>query len=334
MQYMYHSCRNRHCPGCGNSKKEEWIEARMKELLPVKYYHAVFTIPHQLNPLVMGNRQAMFALLFDAASYALLKFARDKKYLDAQPGIIAVLHTWGQQLSFHPHIHCIVSGGGIDKDKRWKEAVKAKHRFLFPTKAVQPVYRAYFLQQLQKQIDKGTVKMTEEQQGDWLRLRTALYTMDWIVDFREPMGGPAQVLEYLGRYTHKVAISNHRIKCIDIDNNVTFEYKDYADQGKKKSMTLAGEEFLRRYEQHILPPRFCKIRHYGYLGNYKRKGRVNAMLQKMKLPQHAEQVLISSSIRMIEKYGTDGLLCRCCKTAKLQLLYVIDINGKKEVQRE
>jgi hypothetical protein len=334
IQYVYHSCRNRHCPGCGNNKKEEWIEARMKELLPVKYYHAVFTIPHQLNSLVMGNRKAMFTLLFDAASYTLLKFASNDKYLAAQPGIIAVLHTWGQQLSFHPHIHCIVSGGGIGKDKRWKEAVKAKHKFLFPTKAVQEVYRGYFLKQLQQQIDKGIVRMSEEQHKDWLTLRTALYDMDWIVDFKEPMGGPAQVVEYLGRYTHKVAISNHRIKGIDKDNNVTFEYKDYADEGKKKSMTLQGEEFLRRYEQHILPARFCKIRHYGYLGNYKRKERVKEILQQMELPQHAQQALVSSTIRMIEKYGTDAMLCSRCKKAKLELLYVVDINGKKEVQRE
>lgn len=333
MHYVYHSCRNRHCPGCGNSKKEEWIEARMKELLPVKYYHAVFTLPHQLNPLVMGNRKAMFTLLFDAASYTLLKFAKDEKYLGAQPGIIAVLHTWGQQLSFHPHIHCIVSGGGINSDKQWKEAVKAKHKFLFPVKAVKEVYRAYFLKQLQQQIDKGIVTMTEEQHKDWLTLRTALYAMDWIIDFREPIGGPAQVLEYLGRYTHKVAISNHRIKRIDIDNNVTFEYKDYTDDGKKKSMTLPGAEFLRRYEQHLLPPRFCKIRHYGYLGNYKRKERVNEILQQMELPQHPQQALVSSTIRMIEKYGTDTLLCQACKKAKLELLYVVH-KGRKEVQRE
>ncbi len=335
MQYMYHSCRNRHCPQCGNSKKEEWIEARLKELLPVKYYHAVFTIPHQLNSLVMGNRKAMFTLLFDAASYTLLKFAADEKYMAAQPGIIMVLHTWGQQLSFHPHVHCIVSGGGINKDKRWKEAVKAKHKFLFPTKAVATVYRAYFLKQLQQQIDKDTITMTEEQHKDWPSLRSALYNMEWITYFKEPMGGPAQVLEYVGRYTHKVAISNHRIKYIDMDNNVTFEYKDYADDGKKKLMTLAGEEFLRRYEQHILPPRFCKIRHYGYLGNYKRKQRVNEILAQMNLPQHAQQAQISMAIRMIEKYGTDAMLCSSCKKAKLELLYVLNINGnKKEVQRE
>lgn len=343
MQYVYHSCRNRHCPQCGNSKKEEWIEARMKELLPAKYYHAVFTIPHQLNSLVMGNRKAMFDLLFDAASYTLLKFAADEKYLAAQPGIIAVLHTWGQQLSFHPHVHCIVSGGGIVHPSpsdgeglgvRWKEAVKAKHKFLFPAKAVRQVYRAYFLKQLQQQIDKGVVTMTEEQHADWLSLRTALYNIEWIAYFKEPMGGAAQVVEYLARYTHKVAISNHRIKRIDIDNNVTFEYKDYADEGKKKSMTLQGEEFLRRYEQHILPARFCKIRHYGYLSNYKRKERVNEILQQMDKPQHAQQLQISMAIRMIEKYGTDAMLCSRCKKAKLELLYVMDINGRKEVQRE
>src|SRR5450432_2374002 len=268
VKYQYQSCRDRHCPNCGAIKKQEWIEARMQELLPVKYYHVVFTLPHELNSLVMRHRKLLFKLLFDAASATLLRFAKDPKYLGAIPGIISVLHTWGQQLSFHPHIHCIVSGGGIDSNKRWKDAVKAKHKFLFPVKAVQPVYRAYFLKQLQKRINNGLVKMSEDQHKDWLALRTALYNMDWIVDFREPMGGAAQVVEYLGRYTHKVAISNHRIKCIDADNNVTFEYKDYADGSKKKSMTLTGAEFLRRYEQHILPRRFCKIRHYGYLGNY------------------------------------------------------------------
>jgi hypothetical protein len=334
MQYVYHSCRNRHCPGCGNSKKDEWIESGMKELLPVKYFHAVFTMPHQLNSLVMGNRKEMFTLLFNAASYTLLKFAKDEKYLGAQPGIIAVLHTWGQQLSFHPHVHCIVSGGGIDKDKRWKEALKAKHKFLFPAKAAAQVYRACFLKQLQRQIDKGTIKMTEEQQRHWLTLRTSLYNMEWITYFKEPMGGAAQVLEYLGRYTHKVAISNHRIKRLDMDNNVTFEYKDYADDAKKKTMTLTGKEFLRRFEQHILPPRFCKIRHYGYLGNYKRKQRVNEVLKQMDKPQHAQQALVSTTISMIEKFGTDQLLCKSCKKAKLELLYIVDIKGIKEVQRE
>jgi hypothetical protein len=177
--------------------------------------------------------------------------------------------------------------------------------------------------------------MSEEQHADWLTLRTALYKIDWITYFKEPMGGPAQVLEYLGRYTHKVAISNHRIKCLDADNNLTFEYKDYTDDGNKKQMTLTGEEFLRRYEQHILPPRFCKIRHYGYLGNYKRKHPVNEILKQIDMPQHPQQLLISSAIRMIEKLGTDVMLCSSCKKAKLELLYVLDARGgRKEVQRE
>ena len=186
--------------------------------------------------------------------------------------------------------------------------------------------------------------MSEEQRADWPALRTALYNIPWITYFKEPMGGPAQVLEYLGRYTHttcpelasgQVAISNHLIKRIDIDNNVTFEYKDYADEGKKKTMTLPGEEFLRRYEQHLLPPRFCKIRHYGYLGNYKRKERVNEMLQHMNLPQHPKQLQISSTIRTIEKFGTDDMLCPCCKKAKLEPLYIRYPGGLiKKVQLE
>ena len=176
--------------------------------------------------------------------------------------------------------------------------------------------------------------MSAAQHNGWLALRSSLYNMEWITYFKEPMGGPAQVVEYLGRYTHKVAISNHRIKCIDADNNVTFEYKDYADKGTKKTMALPGEEFIRRYEQHILPPGFCKIRHYGYLGNYKRKQRVNEILQQMDLPQHAPQAAVSTAIRMIEKYGSALLLCSRCKKATLELMYVVDITGRKEVQRE
>ena len=245
-----------------------------------------------------------------------------------------MLHTWGQQLSFHPHLHCIVSGGGICKNNRWKEAVKAKHKFLFPTKAVAEVYRAYFLKQLQLLIDKGTVTLSDEQRQHWLALRTSLYATGWIVYFKEPMGGPAQVVEYLGRYTHKVAISNHRIQRIDSDHRVTFTYKDYADEGRKKKMTLEGAEFLRRYEQHILPPRFCKIRHYGYLGNYKRKQRVNEMLKQLNLPPHPAPLEVSSTIRSIEKNGTDVMLCPVCKKATLEALYVVHINGGRQVLRE
>jgi hypothetical protein len=335
MQYQYHSCRNRHCPHCGSTKKEQWIEARLQELLPVKYYHVVFTLPHQLNSMVMGNRKALFSLLFEASSYTLLKFAGDPQYLGARPGIISVLHTWGQQLSFHPHVHSIVSGGGIDKEGKWKEAHKVKHGILFPVKAMQVVYRTYFLQHLQKLIDAGTVKLNEQQKSHWPLLRSELYASPWIAYAKQPFGGPAQVVEYLGRYTHKVAITAHRIRSIDQHCNVIFQYKDYADKSKQKLMTLQGTEFLRRFEQHILPKGFVKIRSYGYLGNYNRKQRVNAVLKTMNLPVHPAVVTVPMGVRMLEKYGLDITLCPCCKKARLELLYVQHARGaQKKVQRE
>lgn len=335
MQYQYHSCRNRHCPHCGAKEKEAWIEARISELLPVQYYHMVFTLPHQLNSIVMGNRKALFNLLFEASSYTLLKFGRDQQYLGASPGIISVLHTWGQQLSFHPHIHSIVSGGGMTREGKWKEAIKAKHGILFPVKAMRIVYRSYFLQQLQKKMEEGSIRLTEAQQRTWQQLHSELYNTEWIVYAKQPFGGPAQVVEYLGRYTHKVAISNHRIKSVDEACNVSFEYKDYADGSKKKLMTLSGPEFLRRFEQHLLPKGFVKIRSYGYLGNYKRKQRVNDLLKSMRKPQHPVVVKIPIALRMLECYGKDITLCPACKKAKLELLYVRHLRAtRREVLKE
>jgi hypothetical protein len=335
MHYRYHSCRNRHCPNCGGTKKQEWIEARLSELLPVKYYHVVFTVPHNLNSMVMGNRKEFFKLLFEASAYTLLKFGHDKKYLGAQPGIVSVLHTWGQQLSFHPHVHCIVSGGGIETEGQWKEALKAKHGILFPVKAMRLVYRTYFLQHLQKRIDKGKVKLSDEQSIHWPTLRSELYNQEWIVYAKQPFGGPAQVVEYLGRYTHKIAISNHRITDIDQEANVTFAYKDYADGSKNKLMTLTGQEFLRRFEQHILPKGFVKIRSYGYLGNFRRKQRINELLHSMNLPLHPVVIKVPVAVRMLERYGVDITLCPACKKAKLELLYVRHTRtSKRKVQRE
>ncbi len=335
MQYQYHSQRNRHCPNCGNNKKEVWIEARMAELLPIKYYHVVFTLPHQLNAMVMGNRKELFNLLFEASSYTLLKFGRDERYLGAQTGIISVLHTWGQQLSFHPHVHAIVSGGGVDSTGRWKGALKVKHGILFPVKALRLVYKTHFLQQLQILISDGKVRLNEEQREQWPQLCNALYNSEWIVYAKQPFGGPAQVVEYLGRYTHKVAISNHRIKTIDEESNGTFEYKDYSDGAKKKQMTLEGKEFLRRFEQHLLPKGFVKIRCYGYLGNYKRKQRINELLREMKLPVHAPVVKVPLTVCILERYGVDISLCPCCKKARLELLYVRYAHGaKKQVLKE
>src|SRR5205809_2822695 len=255
IKYQYHSCRNRHCPQCGVLKKEEWIEARTQELLPVKYYHVVFTLPHELNSLVLGHRKLLYKLLFDASAQTLLSFAKDKQHIGATPGIISVLHTWGQQLSFHPHVHCIVSGGGITQDNSFKEARRNVYRFLFPLKAMSIVYKAKFLQALKQLIADNKVIPTAG--TDMAGLFNLLYKKEWIIYVKAPFSGPQTVIEYLGRYTHKVAISNHRISSInDEEQTVTFKYKDYADKGRQKQMTLAAREFIRRFEQHILPAGF------------------------------------------------------------------------------
>jgi hypothetical protein len=320
IKYQYHSCRDRHCPNCGAVKKQQWVEARMQELLPVKYYHVVFTLPHELNPLVMGHRKLLFKLLFDAAAQTLLCFAKDPRYLGATPGIISVLHTWGQQLSFHPHIHCIVSGGGIINGNQWKEGIKNSYRFLFPVKAMQLVYRAKFLQALAQMIADGDVILPDK--TDSKHLFNLLYKKNWVVYAKAPFGGPHAVIEYLGRYTHKVAISNHRICSINPDNTITFDYKDYADNNAKKQMTLSSHEFIRRFEQHILPKRFTKIRTYGYLANRDRHYRINEVLKTMKLPLHTGVVKIPLQLYMVEKYGIDTRECPCCKNKTMQLISV------------
>ncbi len=321
IQYQYHSCRDRHCPNCGAIKKQEWIEARRRELLPVKYYHVVFTLPHELNSLIMGHRKLLYKLLFDASAATLLTFAKDEKYLSATPGIISVLHTWGQQLSFHPHIHCIMSGGGITHDGVWKNAVNNERRFLFPVKALSIVYRAKFLQALQQMITRGEVILPVE--TDRKQLFNLLYAKDWVVYAKAPFGGPQAVIEYLGRYTHKVAISNHRIQSINEESDtVTFTYKDYSDDGTQKQMTVNIAEFIRRFTQHILPERFTKIRTYGYLANRGRHNRINEVLKKMKLPLHKGLVKIPIEVRMLEQYGIDMKECPACKNRTLQLIKI------------
>jgi hypothetical protein len=321
IKYQYHSCRDRHCPNCGAVKKQEWIEARSRELLPVKYYHVVFTLPHELNSLVMGHRKLLYKLLFDASAQTLLCFANDTKYIGATPGIISVLHTWGQQLSFHPHIHCIVSGGGITNNNTWKEAAANGRRLLFPVKAMSIVYRAKFLQALQQMITCGKVILPEKQDGKLLI--NLLYQKDWVVYAKAPFGSPRAVIEYLGRYTHKVAISNHRIASINDENGtVSFDYKDYADGGKQKLMTLTIHEFIRRFEQHILPERFTKIRTYGYLANRNRHQRINQVLKKMRLPLHKGLVKIPLQVRLLEQFGIDSNECPCCKNKTLQLVKI------------
>jgi len=294
------------------------MEARMNELLPVKYFHVVFTLPRELNALIMGNRVKLFRLLFDSASHCLLTLSGDPKWLGATPSISAVLHTWGQQLSFHPHVHCIVSGGGVDKQMNWVNLKKDIHQgYLFPYAVMEPLFKKHFLRSLNKMVLDGEVEIEDVQQ--WKALKPKLYGKQWVVYAKSPMGSVSQVVEYLSRYAHKVAISNHRILEVG-DQGVKFRYKDYSDHNKVKVMTLSAGEFIRRFGQHILPKGFVKMRHYGILGNSGRKKRVNDILQKMNLPLHPPTVKIPYQLRMLEKYGIDVNLCPKCGQGLLVLI--------------
>lgn len=324
LKYQYHSCRNRHCPACGSMQKEQWVDDRRSELLPISYYHIVFTLPHELNSIILGNRKVLYKLLFDATAETLLDFAKNPKHLGAIPGILAVLHTWGQQLSFHPHLHCIVSGGGMIKTKDgmiWKNAVRNKDDFLFPVKAMAIVFRAKYLHGLKKLIANQDV--TVPFHLDIQEFISPLYSKDWVVYAKKPFGGPQQVIEYLGRYTHKVAITNNRIKKIDINSDtVTFDYKDYTAEGQVKEMELGANEFIRRFEQHILPKYFTKIRSYGYLSNRNRKANIEEISYYLNLPYHPAKVKVPWHVRLLEKNNIWYNQCPHCQKLSLILVAV------------
>lgn len=332
---QYHGCRNRHCTHCGTLRANEWMEDRLRELLPVKYFHVVFTLPTELKEIVYLNRKLMFNLLFDSSSRCILKLSKDEKRMGGMPSITSVLHTWGQKLDFHPHVHCIVSGGGIDKlttngiDKnmQWKNLKKGNGKYLFPYVVMEPIYKGFFLEKLNEFIENKTVTLPEN--TNWKVLKNELYAKQWIIYAKNPMGNAAQVVEYLGRYTQKIAISNHRIKEVDTGGNVTFQYKDYKDGGKKKYLKLTGNEFLRRFSQHILPARFVRIRHYGILGNYKRKERLKAILELFKVPKHAEKLEIPASIIHLCRYGSSQFVCPKCKKGKLILTQIVLPNSRE-----
>lgn len=261
----YNSCRDRHCPKCQNTARVEWITERLQRLLPVPYFHVVFTIPGELNPLALRNKKVVFNILFAAASQTLLTIARDDKHLGAQVGFTTVLHTWGQNLLFHPHLHCVVTGGGLSSDSaRW---ISAREKYLVPVKVLGKLFRGKFLAALDRAYRDGELDLTGSSSDlsepkAWHRLRDGLYRKDWVVYAKPPFGGSESVFNYLGRYTHSIAISNHRI--VDLgDGKVTFSWKDYADDCKKKLMTLDAVEFLRRFLLHVLPRGFVRIRHYG-----------------------------------------------------------------------
>ncbi|MFO0435224.1 MAG: IS91 family transposase [Sphingobacteriaceae bacterium] len=316
VRISYNSCRNRHCPKCQTTNREHWIQAREKDLLPTTYFHVVFTLPQELNTYCLNYPKELYNILFAASKETIETFAADPKHLGAQTGMISVLHTWGQTLSLHPHVHMIVPGGGITPSGYWKSA-KSDGSFLFPLKAMSVVYKNKFMEKL---------KLFLEKEKKWIDVptRRKLYNKSWVVYAKQPFGGPKQVIEYLGRYSHKIAISNHRIKDVS-QGKVSFTYKDYAHGSVQKQITLEAEEFLRRFCLHILPPKFMKIRHYGILAS-----RCKPMLRKH---QFAEGIIVQVEEKKNwkeitkTKLGFDVDACPCCKTGKMIRILSFEANA-------
>lgn len=309
VRISYNSCRNRHCPKCQNTQREAWIEARKQDLLPVSYFHVVFTVPDKLNGLFLGDPAGMYHLLFKAAWTTIARFGLIKFHGDT--GMIAVLHTWGQNLSLHPHVHCIVPGGGIDYRGQWKPVKTSATGkvYFFPVENLSRVFRGKFMAALEKHLpqEKPFIKV--------------LYKTDWVVYAKEPFAGPEQVVEYLGRYTHKVAISNHRLQSVD-DTGVQFSYRDYRDN-RTKRMKLSGVEFLRRFSQHILPKGFVRIRHYGLLSAGKRTQlRQLQTALGVRVPEKKEKKNWKQLCR--EHLGFDPDLCPACGQGKMVVIQWLD----------
>jgi Putative transposase/Transposase zinc-binding domain len=276
---VYHSCRNRHCPKCQAQSRARWLAQQQETLLPVEYFHVVFTLPEEVAAVALANPVTVYNLLFQAARETLLEVAADPKHLGALPGVLMVLHTWGQNLHHHPHVHCVATGGGlscntrgeVDETPRW---VSCRPGFFLPVRVLSRKYRGKFLELLRQSYARGELRWhawaDAATLAAWL---TPLYQKEWVVYAKEPFGGPEQVLKYLARYTHRVAISNRRLLEL-CDGEVTFGYKDYRRPERPRQMTLSAVEFLRRWAQHVLPRGFVKVRHYGLWSNRQRVQRL------------------------------------------------------------
>ena len=309
----YNSCRDRHCPKCQSIAREKWIYNREYDLLNVKYFHVVFTIPSEIYLIAKQNETKVYNILFKSVAETLEELGEDKKYLGAQIGFMEVLHTWGQTLVYHPHIHVIVPAGGIDSLGRWKNS---KKKFFIPVKVLSRKFRGKFLYYLrQEKLDFYGENKELEIQQNFDALMSRMYKKEWVTYCKPPFKNPKSVIRYLGRYTHRVAISNNRI-VKEENGKVTFKYRDYKDKKKIKEMTIEAEEFIRRFLLHILPPRFMKIRHYGLLGNRNKKTKL-AECKKLTNTANLEKLEISTLEILKKTLGVDFNLCPICKKGHL-----------------
>ena len=324
LRISYNSCRNRHCPKCQCLDKERWLEAQKRDVLPTQYFHVVFTLPQALRPLALRNQKVVYNLLFRAVSETIKELCEDPKHLGAEPGFIALLHTWSQTLLDHPHIHCIVTGGGLSRDgDQW---VPCKKTFFIPVKVLSAVFRGKFLDYLKKGYEKkgltfsGAVAHLAEEKA-FTAMMNKLYGQDWVVYCKPPFKNAETVIEYLGRYTHRVAISNERIVNLN-DNRVTISYRDSADHDQIKRLTLDAFEFIRRFLLHILPDGFMKIRHYGLLSNHNRKTRLKRCRELLGVSTNPDQKKDGEESWEDVFYrvtGIDPRICPCCGKGRMVL---------------
>ena len=316
----YNSCRNRHCPKCQRVATERWLSARRREVLPIPYFHVVFTLPHALNPLAQSHPRLIYRLLFHAAASTLTRFGRDPRHLGGDLGVTAVLHTWGQTLTQHVHVHCVVTGGALaPAGARW---IPARPSFLFPVRALAKVFRGRFLAGLQRAFDRGQLHLT----GSLAALPEPVAFAAWLAELRQPawvvyckppFAGPEHVLAYLGRYTHRVAISNERLVAV-ADGRVRFRWRDYADHDRVKVMELDGDEFLRRFLLHVVPNGFVRIRHFGLLANRRRATALAQCRILLTQPPPAAELPESVPDLMLRVTGIDIERCPVCPHGLLQ----------------
>lgn len=321
IEIWYNSCRNRHCPTCQAVNKEIWIDERSKDIINTSYFHVVFTLPKQLQTIVYQNQKLLYALMYKAVSQTLIELCTDKKYLDAQPGFFSILHTWGQNIDYHPHIHTVLLNGGLNKIGKWKDG---KKKFFIPVKVLSKKFRGkflYFLKQYYKEnkLEFYGDNIIYENASNFKELLDECYKIDWYSYTKKTFSHPLAVIKYLGRYTHRIAISNHRIISIDKEH-VTFKAKDYKNNSKDITVTMKGVEFIRRFLMHVLPKGFVKIRYYGVLANRNKKTKLSLckyLTKTIATKTRFEGLSRTEIISLI--VGKDITLCPVCKTGYLNI---------------
>lgn len=309
IQIAYNSCRNRNCPKCQNRLRNLWIQQRAEELLPVPYFHLVFTLPSELNDLCLHYPKVMYRLLFQATWYTINKLGNDNKWIGAQLGMVAILHTWGSNLALHPHLHCMVPAGGLDKNKRWKTS-KSKGKYLFNRGVMGLIFRARYSKLLRKAIAKQELPPVKDS------LFKKLFDKEWITYAKRPFKNPQHVINYIGRYSHKIAITNHRITKVT-DSHVFFTYKNYRKNGQAQQMKLTQQEFVRRFAMHIIPHKFVRIRHYGILSNRNKKQALRAARKALGVPLKMEKEKPKKVQLNVNEYPH---FCSCCQKVTVHLL--------------